>query len=81
MEPSASTCDAALTASLTGRTAAPGTVTQISSLKKPVRVDQLKTADAAKLVEEWKKKAQSWIQDASGLLLPSTLPAESGETD
>ena len=73
--------DAALTASLTGRTAAPGTVTQISSLKKPVRVDQLKTADAAKLVEEWKKKAQSWIQDASGLLLPSTLPAESGETD
>ena len=46
-----------------------------------MRVDQLKTADAAKLVEEWKKKAQSWIQDASGLLLPSTLQAESGETD
>ena len=68
--------DAKVTATLSGRTAAPREVTQISSLKKPQRIDQMKQGDLRALLSQWQQQGMVWVQDLAEKLLPASLPDE-----
>ncbi|MBR1586256.1 MAG: PT domain-containing protein [Clostridia bacterium] len=68
--------DAAIVASLSGRTAAPTAVTKLSDVKDAVRLDRLNGSGYEKLIQEWKDHLTAWVQDAAEQLLPATLPAD-----
>ena len=67
--------DAALTAALSGRTAAPGEVIRVDSLDAPERLDRLDAQARSGLLEQWRQKAAGWMMDVSERLLPDALPA------
>ena len=66
--------DAAVTATLAGRTAAPTAVEKLSDQKNQTRLDRMPGSGFAALTEEWAQHAAAWIQDAAELLLPRELP-------
>lgn len=66
--------DAALTATLTGRTAAPTAVEKLSDQPRQTRVDQLPGSGLAALAQEWAQHLSAWIRDAAEQLLPKEMP-------
>lgn len=67
--------DASITATLSGRTAAPGEVIRVDSLEHPLRIDQMDAQAQSDLFQQWLQKAASWLMDVSERLLPDALPA------
>jgi len=66
--------DAAVTATLTSRTASPADVDKLANQKQTVRLDQLQGSDLQALLNEWRQRASAWLTNAAELLLPKSLP-------
>ncbi len=65
---------AAVTAALSGRTAAPTAVEKLADQKKTVRLDRLADGGFEPLIQQWKQRFGVWLQETAEQLLPAALP-------
>ena len=63
--------DAAITASFTGRTAAPGMIQSLDTVGNTLRLDQMDEAGMASLVQMWTAQLQNWLATFTMRLFPA----------